>query len=490
MKILFVYPGYIVREVPLNVMYVSASVKAAGHESRLFHFSPYRRLSWTRSAAERIEEGFIETMRDFNPDIVGFSVMVQDYGITKRLSDIAGKTFRTPVIWGGIQPILEPERSIGEAEVDYICTGEGEYAFVEFLERLERGRDPFTVPGIWAKDKKGNIHRNDRPDLVGDLDGLPFPDRDLLDPEYYRAELTGANILTARGCPFPCSFCQNKALIEHYRGKGKFIRYRGFDNVFREMEEVIDKYGAPSFYFSDEMFTLDRRRAIEFCREYKRRIKKPFMIQTRADYMDEELARVLAEAGCFMVNMAIESGNEHIRNVVLKKNIPSERIIEAYRLVRDYGMMASSFNMIGVPGETVDTIWETIEVNRRLKPDRILCSIFMPLPGTELGDYCRDNGLMTGDVTETTNYYSQVTVRNPDIPPRTLIGYQGFFDWFVLLPRGFHWAVHALRVIYQSLVPPRIPDGTAKRKLRETIIETVYQMKRFLPQKKLHVKAR
>lgn len=490
MKVLFVYPGYIVREVPLNIMYVSAAIQAFGHESRLFHFSPYRQASWTKSTSKRIEDGFLDIMRTYKPDLVGFSVIIQDYNITKRLSGIARNLFKTPVIWGGIQSILQPEQSINEPEVDYICTGEGEYALPEFLDRLECGKDPMGVAGIWGKDNFGNIYRNGTPRLVEDLDAIPFPNRDLLEPKYYRAELTGANILTARGCPFPCSFCQNKTLMETYKGKGKFVRYRSLENVFHEMKDLIEKYQVPSFYFSDEMFTLNRARVIEFCQEYKRQIKIPFMVQTRVDYMDKELASTLSDAGCFMVNMAIESGNEYIRNVILKKRVSKKQVLDAYNLVHEYGMMTASFNMIGVPEETLDTIWETIEINRQLKPDRILCSIFMPLPGTELWSYCKRNDLMSDDITETTNYYSQVVVKNPNLSSRTLVGYQGFFDWYVLLPNWLHWFVHILRSIYQNLVSPTIPKNLIKRKLREIIVELVYQSKRYLPQKNLHVKVR
>jgi len=206
--------------------------------------------------------------------------------------------------------------------------------------------------------------------------------------------------------------------------------------------------------------------------------------------MDDTLARALADAGCFMVNMAIESGNEQIRNNIMKKGFSTEQIFKAYRIVHDHGMITSSFNMIGTPGESRKTIWETIEINRALKPSRILCTIFMPLPGTALGDYCKNNNLMTHNLHNTTNYYSQVAVKNPKLSPYELIGYQGFFDWYVLLPKQLHWLVHILRFIYQSLVSPSIPQNPLKRKIREIIVETIYQMKRFLPDKKLHVKIR
>ncbi|MFH1453965.1 MAG: radical SAM protein [Armatimonadota bacterium] len=489
MKILFVYPGTIIREVPLNIMYVSSSVKEKGHKTRLFHFTPYSKPG-SKDTAKLIEEAFLKEMNGFKPDIVGFSVMVQNYNITKCLSGIAKNEFNTPVIWGGIQPVLEPEECISEPSVDYICTGEGEVVFPRFLEALEKGESPLGLPGIWGKDKDGKIIRSERSRLIEDLDSLPFPDRELLPPKYYKAELTGANILTARGCPFPCSYCQNKRLMEIYKGKGKFVRYRSPENVFKEMEEIIAEYDSPSFYFSDEMFTLDKKRAIEFCREYKKKIARPFMVQTRVDYMDDELAKALKDAGCFMVNMAIENGNEDMRRDILNKTVTDKQIFASYKAVHDAGMMTTSFNMIGVPGETMKTIWETININRKLTPHRILCTIFMPLPGTELYDKCKKENLIDESITDTTNYYSQVVMKNKNISPRTLIGYQGFFDWYVLLPRYLYPFVHLLRIIYQSIVSPKISKNPVKRRIREIIVEFVYQLKRFLPQKKFHVKNR
>lgn len=278
--------------------------------------------------------------------------------------------------------------------------------------------------------------------------------------------------------------------MDIYKGKGKFVRYRNLEYVLKEMEQLVARYDARSFYISDEMFTLNKRRAIDFCTEYGKKIKKPFMVQTRADHIDAHLARALSDAGCFMVNMAIESGNEVIRNSILKKGVSSELIYNAYKAVRDHGMMSSSFNMIGVPGETVETIRDTIEMNRNIKPNRVLCSIFMPLPGTELGEYCKENDLIKDTISTSTNYYSHVVVKNPDISARTLIGYQGFFDWYILLPKWLHGFVHLLRIIYQSIIPVEIPANPILRKLREVIVETVYQSKRYLPQKSFHVKTR
>jgi|TARA_B100000315_G_scaffold56864_1_gene51212 radical SAM superfamily enzyme YgiQ (UPF0313 family) len=507
-------------------MYVSSAVKAEGHDTHLFHFSPFKDMSVFKNVNAQITETFIKTMEEYQPDIVGFTVIKQDYRITKNLSSIVKDIFKTTVVWGGIEPILESEMCIKETMVDYICTGEAELAFPEFLRNLQNGQEflhddrlrleiakesfqpedsdcetgsknekesvvPFPlVKGIWGKDELNRIIRTGRPRLVDDINAIPFPDREILDPEYYRAELTGANILTARGCPFPCTFCQNLELMRIFKGKGKFVRYRSFDSVFKEMEYLIENFNAPSFYFSDEMFTLSKKRVLEFCKLYKERgINKPFMVQTRLDCMDEELAEALADAGCSLVNMAIESGNEYLRNKILKKKFTEKQIIDAYTICHEKGMMTSSYNMIGIPEETIDNIWETININRKLMPDRIMCTIFMPMPGTDLWEQCKSDELEEY-MSDATNYYTQVVYNHPNLSARTLIGFQGFFDWYVLLPRWTFPIIHVLRHMYAYSIPPRIPKNPFLKKIRDIIVEFVYQMKNYLPQKTLQVKAR
>lgn len=490
MRILFVYPGYIVREVPLNIMYISAVAKKEGHECELFHFAPYKSKSFIKTTSELIVEAFEKKLKEYDPDVVAITVMIQDYDLTRKITSIAKKKYGKVTIWGGIQPILEPLKCFEEEALDYICAGEGEVVFPKLLKAIETKGNIKDLEGIWFKEN-GKVVENGRPYLISDLDGLPFPDRDLLEDKYYKAELTGANILTARGCPFPCSFCQNKELMNIYRGKGNFVRYRSLENIFKEIEFIIEKYNAPSFYISDEMFTLDKKRAGEFCKEYKHRIQKPFMIQTRIDSIDDEdLVRDLKDAGCFMINLAIESGNDHLRNVILRKNTPRDQILRVFKLLEKNGIMTTSFNMIGVPGETKRTIHETIDINKEVGAARILCTIFMPLPGTELGNYCDKNNLLKRRLEDTTNYYSQVTVKNQELSDRTLIGYQGFFDWYVLLSSKWHPFINFFRYVYQICVTPDLPKSQFFFKVRENIVEFVYQLKRFLPHKRIHIKNR
>jgi len=150
-------------------------------------------------------------------------------------------------------------------------------------------------------------------------------------------------------------------------------------------------------------------------------------------------------------------------------------------LVKKYKMRTQSFNMIGLPEDTKETIFETIRMNKSLQPDRILCTIYMPFKGTELGRRCIEEGLVLRPVEESNGYYTEVTIKNYYLKPRTLIGYQGFFDWYVRLPEKYYWAVDILRLIYQTILPTTQAVPGPVRYFREQVIEFVYGLKGYLP---------
>jgi anaerobic magnesium-protoporphyrin IX monomethyl ester cyclase len=489
-KVLLVYPGYIVREQPLNILYISAAVKAAGHASLLFEITPYRKRPVWGDPYRVMRQAFERALASFEPDVVGFSAMSVNMKIALILAGSV-KRLRPAalVLFGGIHPTIAPEETIREEAVDAICIGEGEETLTELLAALDNGRDLATLPGLWVK-SAGRVCRNPVRPLVREVDALPFPDRDALPPERLQAELYGINILSSRGCPFPCAYCQNEFLMNLYRGQGPFVRFRSLENVFAEIDEVIRRYQPSRLSFSDESFTLNAKRLEDFCREYPRRYSLPFLCQTRPDLVDETTMRRLRDAGCDFVNMAIESGNPRIRNEVLRRNISNGQIVQAFTLARRFGIRTGSFNMIGLPGETRTTIWDTINLNKALQPDRIMCTVYMPFKGTALGEKCLETGWLAQPIDDSEVYYSYVSIRHPAIPARTLFGYQGFFDYYVRLPRRLVSLVHALRFPYQLLpaATHRLPPPL--RIIREAVIDFVYRMKRFLPSPDFFMKTR
>jgi radical SAM superfamily enzyme YgiQ (UPF0313 family) len=489
-KVLLVYPGYIVREQPLNILYISAAAKAAGHAARLFEITPFRKRPLWGDPYRVMEEAFAEEVQSFEPDLIGFSVMSVNLRIAIILAERA-KRLRPDVLvlFGGIHPTIAPEETIQHNSVDCLCVGEGEEAITELLAAMDGGRDLRTLAGLWVK-ADGKIFRNPGRPLFQNIDALPFPDRDALSPARLQAELYGVNLISSRGCPFPCSYCQNKFLMDLYRGQGPFVRYRSLENVFAEIDEIIRRYNPSRLSFSDESFTLNAKRLEEFCREYPRRYSIPFLCQTRPDLVDEETMWRLRDAGCDFMNMAIEAGNPKIRNDILLRNISDEKIVEAFGLARRYGIRTGSFNMIGLPEETKATIWDTINLNRALQPERMMCTIYMPFKGTALGEKCLDAGWLAHPVDDSEVYYTYVSIRHPSLSSRTLFGYQGFFDYYVRLSPKLYWLIHILRFFYQLLPTSthRLPPFL--RPARDAIINFVYNMKKILPSRGFFMKTR
>jgi anaerobic magnesium-protoporphyrin IX monomethyl ester cyclase len=489
-SVLFVYPGYIVREQPLNVLYVAGAVKAAGHRTAFFDVTPYRKRPLRGDPFRVMNAAFARTLDEFKPDVIGYSVMSVNYRITAELAATARA--RRPGalnVFGGIHPTVAPQETIADPLVDVLCRAEGEAAMTELLAALDSGSDYSGIAGLWVR-KGGEVVRNPVRPLLQDLDPLPFPDRDLLAPERLQAELYGINMLTSRGCPFPCSYCQNEYLMDMARGQGSFVRYRSIDNVFAEIDEVIARYRPSRLSFSDESFTLNRKRLAEFCERYAERYSIPFLCQTRPDLIDEEVLRILKAGRCDFINMAIEAGNPRIRNHVLQRNIPTETIVESFTLARRFGIRTGSFNMIGLPGEDMTTVWDTINLNKRLQPDRIMCTVYMPFQGTRLGEECLEAGWLDHPIDDAEIYYTNIAIQHPTIPARRLFGYQGFFDYYVRLSPRLYGLIHFFRGLYQLMPPTSFHLPPLVRAVRESLINFVYNMKRFLPSRGFFMKTR
>lgn len=171
------------------------------------------------------------------------------------------------------------------------------------------------------------------------------------------------------------------------------------------MEDALARFSMRRIVIRDDIFGLDRKWREEFCLKYKNRIGKPFSVFSRVDIVNEGYLRVLKDAGCRSISLAIESGNEYIRNKVMNKGISEYQIVRAFDLARRYGLETSAINLIGVPGESDAMIWDTIKLNRRVKPTTSRVNIFYPYKGTILGDSCFARGLVEEAVYE--NFFNE-----------------------------------------------------------------------------------
>ncbi len=395
MKIAFIFKTITISS-PLGMMYLSAALKKAGHKTTLICFK---------------KENLFKKLKEFKPEVIAYSLTTgshKDYiSINKKIK----KYFKVYSIFGGPHPTFYPEM-IKEKGVDAICRGEGEEAFVEFINKLEKGQDITKVKNFWIKNNN-KIFKNPIRNLIQDLDKILFPDRDVVyKKNKFFLDLKIKRFITSRGCPFKCTFCFNRHYNELYKNKGPIVRHRSVNNVLKEIKEVKRRYPLKVVKFIDDTFNLNKKWLKEFCEKYKKEINLPFVCNVRPDLVTPEIVKQLKKANCIVVYIGIESGNENIRKKILERNISNKQILTACKLLKKQGIKIVSQNMLGIPGDTLKDSFKTIFFNSKCKPDFPGFSIFQPYPKTILANYAIKNGFFDGNFDNVGASYLSYTVLN------------------------------------------------------------------------------
>lgn len=345
---------------------------------------------------------------DLNPDLIAFSIHTPHWPMIADHITLIKKYSDALLLCGGYHPTLCPDEVIAHPAVNVVCLGEGEQPLLELTRCLEDGRSFAEVPGLWVKNHlTGEIKQNPLPDLQ-ELDNLPFWDRDIfldagLSPQQFSlTHVQGFPLASGRGCPYNCHFCNNTSILKMYARQEasisrRYVRKMSVERVLEECKFLIDRYSANGFEFWDEMFASDRQWVLEFCRRYKREIDKPFICALRVEKADREMLQQLRNAGCKCIFMGVEVGNAAYREKFLNRKMTNETIKDAYANAKAEGIESFAWVMLGLPEETPELIEETIQFLIELKPDIIGWSVFHPLPGTYLFDYCREKGYLTDD---------------------------------------------------------------------------------------------
>jgi radical SAM superfamily enzyme YgiQ (UPF0313 family) len=363
-------------------MSLSSVLKKAGHSTELVMESDVGKA--------------VSAILCANPDVVMFSTLTATGDFEWSLEVAKGLKKMRPAlltVFGNLHPTLFPEETLNHAAVDIICRGEGELPILELCDRLESMRNYTDIPGLWTKSPEG-IVKNPLGMLIEDLDTLPFPDRDLYQKYGYFNNLDSIDVIAGRGCPFSCSYCMNPVLREMFRGKGKFLRKHSPAYVVRELEEIKKKFRPRSFTFVDELFTVHKEWIREFSVMYKDRVGLPFTCNITPDTIDEESLSWLAEAGVSRVCLGVETGHEATRNGLLNKRLTNAQIEKTADMLHARGIKFLTSNILGLPGETVDHAFETIEFNRKIKTDFVYFTVFQPYPRLPLTEKLQAEGVL------------------------------------------------------------------------------------------------
>lgn len=394
MHMLFIYPTIHTHVYyQIGVCYLSSVLKAAGH-----------RVSLKFLGTREPESDVVALIRDLHPDLVGFSVVTNQWGYAKEYIKAIKKKVNVPIIVGGIHATVAPEETISTDGVDMICVGEGEGALLELANRMASDEDITDVCNIWLK-RGGQVIRNPVRDLIQDVDRIPFPDVELFRrPD----DVKVLHLWTSRGCPFSCTYCCNHALRRIFKGKGRYVRLRGLDNVFDEIHTSMQRFpGVEIIHIEDDTFPLFKERVLEFCRRYKEEIAVPFCCNGHVQTIDVDVLKALKEGGCKYIQIGIESGNEWLRKEVLKKgSFSNKQIKDLFKAAKEIGLGTRAFYMLGMPFETERMMDETVALNEVIKPDYPpSVGAFYPFPGTDLYKVCEDQGLLSGRTYDTFRTY-------------------------------------------------------------------------------------
>lgn len=370
---------------PLGLLYVAAYLREqTAHEVRVID-----------AQVEGLDQAALQArLAAWRPDVVGMTAMTMTLiDVLACAASVRAAAPAATVVLGGPHVHLYPEETIRLPEVDCLVLGEGEAAFAELVEALDRGRPLRTVPGlVWEED--GRVARSAERPPVADLDSLPFPARELTPYRRYNSLLaageTVTTLFTSRGCPFRCRFCDRPHL-------GKAFRARSPENVLAEIE-ACRELGIREFLLYDDTFTVDRDRARRICDLIvQRQLDIAFDIRARVDTVDEDLLARLKRAGCQGIHYGVEAGTDEMLRV-LNKGITLTRVREVFAATRRAGLPTLAYFMIGNPGETREQIESTFRVARELRPDYVHLTVLTPFPGTEVYRQALAEGVIEGDV--------------------------------------------------------------------------------------------
>jgi radical SAM superfamily enzyme YgiQ (UPF0313 family) len=324
----------------------------------------------------------------FDPDLVGFTAMTNNYRSVEELLPLLKQRLSCPIVLGGPHATLFPKRLVANPHIDYVVYGEGEETMRELVSAFqEHGpRPPLErlgqILGLCFEDHGQAICNPPRP-LIEDLDALPFPARHLLDlsryPLYTSSGEPMVTVLSSRGCPYRCSYCYKGIL-------GRSYRQRSPDDVMAEIHHLMEAFDYRAFYFIDDLFTFDNARleALTDC-IIEEGLDIRWQCLARVDTVDRHLLNKMYEAGCREIHYGVESGNPQILRE-LGKGITLDEVREATTWTTQVGILAKGYFMLGLPGDTEETMEETIAFASELEIDQAMFSLTTPFPGTRLWD--------------------------------------------------------------------------------------------------------
>jgi anaerobic magnesium-protoporphyrin IX monomethyl ester cyclase len=351
------------------------------------------------------QEQVMNKIKEIMPDVVGTTVLMDQlcfagHEVCRIVKEVSS-TITT--IMGGVYVTINSEQAIQDNNLDYVCIGEGEDVFLQFIRYQNKEIDEFPKKGLAYKDQN-QFTNTGQSSFITNLDDLPIPAWNLIDFDKYNQfrarefspdsprKMPYIRLYTSRGCPFKCSFCQVSAIA------GNKVRRQSPKKTLDELEFVKHKYGIQSFMISDDNFLAANKEIIKELLNgiIDRKLKMPWIFEdVGVMHLDEEILRLLAASGCEYMGFAVETAVRRIsKEIIAGKPLRKEHTKQMLALAKELGIFTSTNFIIGFPTETWDEIRQTISFAGELESDYTRIHILVPLKNTRIWKLCEDEGLL------------------------------------------------------------------------------------------------
>ena len=432
---------------PLGLLHIGSVLEKNAVQTNIIDLDRYlfyymhRDRPQERSLDNFLETYLVKNIRKYQPDVIGIS---GNFNTVAKLIQRCCERIKEEnpniinVVGGHYFTNSYKEILSTDQGADYVILGEAEEVMMGLVRVLKEGKS-FSLndhPHIVTKDNVRNGQlQGKRVAMVMDLESLPPINYSLLEEEEdylssaqdmhtilpREVSIRAIALMTSRGCPHSCTYCAS------HKVHGKKMRAFSVDRVMRELEDLVGKYDINTLVFEDDLFTYSRKRTIEFCQKVCDRFGDRFVFDfpngIAVRTLDDEVVYWLAKAGMKQINLAVESGNQYVQDVVIKKRVKLEWVKPVVDILKKYDVLVRAYFIIGFPGETLDMMRDTKNFAKALKLDWSVFSFATPIVGSELYEKAlRDNHLVTDDMDVST--YFDFRLKTADWGPDEVIRVQ------------------------------------------------------------------
>lgn len=413
------------RQIPLGIYYLASFMRSKDYDVQVID----------AEAQGLTTEEILHRIKQFAPDFIGISsTTVAFHRALETANAIKNAQCAAPIILGGPHVTSNFKHAMSFTVFDFAVLGEGEFTLWELCEALSHKKSLSSIDGIVYRDQEEGLVKNQPRKYIESLDTLPFPAYDLIPdinlynppPSNYK-DLPVISVITSRGCPGQCTFCDKNVF-------GSVYRKRSAENVFEEIQMLRKQYNVREISFVDDTFLVDKQRVrtlFSLLREAG--IFVHWTCMSRINDIDKEYLQYLKENGCWHISFGIESGDEEILKLI-KKNLSLDKVRQVVTWCHELSIKTKGFFMLGHPSETEETIDKTIRFALSLKLNDVVATINTPIPGSPQYSQVSLYGSLDETDWSEYNYWRPVFVANGLSKEYLLQKHKEFYRRFYLRP--------------------------------------------------------